>query len=132
MASIYTRIMNGDIPGTFVHRDDLCVAILDINPINVGHVLVIPVMEVDHWLDLPAEVTTHLLAVARRIGQAQLAAFSPARIGLMIAGFEVPHTHVHVIPMDTMEHISFASARPGDAQEREAAAVKIRDALAEL
>lgn len=132
MATIYTLIMNGDIPGTFVHRDETCVAILDINPINTGHVLVIPVQEVDHWLDLDPDVTAHLMAVARRIGLAQQAAFNPARVGMMIAGFEVPHTHIHVIPMDSMDHISFASARPGDADEREAAAEKIRAALAEL
>lgn len=110
MASVFTMIINGDLPGHFVWRDDTAVAFLSINPINTGHTLVVPVAEVDHWIDLPAETNAYLMDVARAIAKVQQAVFEPARIGLMIAGFEVPHTHVHVIPMDSMAHLSFANA----------------------
>ena len=110
MATIFTRIINGEIPGSFVWRDDQCVAFMSINPINHGHTLVVPIVEVDHWLDLPVELAGHLMAVAHRIGQAQMRALRPSRVGLIIAGLEVPHTHLHVIPMDTIAHLDFANA----------------------
>jgi histidine triad (HIT) family protein len=83
---------------------------MSINPINRGHVLVVPIAELDHWIDLEPPLAQHLMSVSRTIGRAQQAAFSPERIGLMIAGFEVPHVHIHVIPMDSMAHLSFANA----------------------
>lgn len=110
MTTIFTRIIRGELPGTFVWRDERAVAFLSINPINRGHTLVVPVQEVDHWIDLPPDLCAHLMTVAHVIGQAQQAAFAPQRIGLMIAGFEVPHVHVHVIPMEGMHHLSFANA----------------------
>jgi histidine triad (HIT) family protein len=110
MPTIFTRIIDGDIPGTFVWRDQTCVAFMSINPINTGHVLVVPIAEVDHWIDLPPVDAAHLMTVSQAIGQAQQRAFGCARVGLIIAGFEVPHTHVHVIPMEGMHHLSFANA----------------------
>ena len=110
MPTIFTRVINGDIPGTFVWRDDQCVAFMSINPINRGHVLVVPRAELDHWIDLEPRLTEHLMVVAQVIGRAQQAAFSPARVGLIIAGFEVPHVHIHVIPMESMAHLAFANA----------------------
>ncbi|MCB0954647.1 MAG: HIT family protein, partial [Ilumatobacter sp.] len=98
MATIFTRIINGEIPGTFVHRDDRCVAFLSINPLAHGHTLVVPIEEFDHWIDMPADLTSHLFEVSRRIGVAQQAAFNPERVGVIVAGYEVPHTHIHVIP----------------------------------
>jgi len=128
--TIFTRIMNGEIPGRIVWRDDTCVAMVDIRPLNRGHVLVIPVAEVDRWTDLPAEVAAHCTTVAHAIGRAQMAALSPARIGLMIAGFEVPHTHLHVVPIDHMGHLDFAGADPDVAPEDlDAVAELLRDAL---
>jgi len=110
MASIFTRIIEGDLPGHFLWRDDECVAFLSINPHQPGHVLVVPVAEVDHWVDLPPATAAHLMRVAHYIGAAQLAEFTPPRIGLMIAGFEVPHTHVHVLPMFGIRDLDFANA----------------------
>ena len=112
MSTIFTRIINGEIPGIFVHRDDLCVAFLDIRPLAHGHVLVVPIAEVDHWIDLPAGLSSHLFAVAQRIGIAQQQAFACERVGLIIAGYEVPHTHLHVIPTTHMGQLNFASATP--------------------
>ncbi len=110
MASVFTKILDGEFPGHFVTRDDVAAAFLSINPITEGHTLVVPVAEVDHWLDLPTETNQHLMAMAQRIGVAQQRVFAPERIGLMIAGFEVPHVHVHVLAMATMADMDFANA----------------------
>jgi histidine triad (HIT) family protein len=108
--TIFTRIIDGEIPGRFVWSDEICVAFMDVRPLNRGHVLVVPRMEVDHWIDLPEEIAGHLMSVARRVGAAQQAVLRPARIGLVVAGFEVPHTHLHVVPIDHMGHLDFANA----------------------
>jgi diadenosine tetraphosphate (Ap4A) HIT family hydrolase len=110
MTTIFTRIIEGDIPGTFVHRDDRCVAFLSINPLAPGHTLVVPIAEVDHWVDLDPDLAAHLFAVAHRIGRAQQAAFSCDRVGLIIAGYEVPHTHLHVVPTQHMGQFDFRNA----------------------
>lgn len=91
-------------------EDEICVAFLDVRPLAPGHILVIPRVEVDQWTDLETAVATHLMEVAQAIGRAQMTVFSPGRIGLMIAGFEVPHTHVHVVPINTMDDLDFANA----------------------
>ena len=93
-----------------LHEDDVCISFLDVRPLGPGHALVVPRAEVDQWTDLDAETAAHLMGVAHRVGQAQKAVFSPARIGLMIAGFEVPHTHLHVVPMNSMAQLDFANA----------------------
>ncbi|MFZ4515521.1 MAG: HIT family protein [Acidimicrobiia bacterium] len=130
MTTIFTRIINGEIPGTFVWRDETCVAIMTKDPIQPGHTLVIPIAEVDHWTDLDATTAAHLMQVAQQIGQAQMRAFTPTRVGLMIAGLEVPHVHLHVIPMNTMAHLSFANAVvDADPTGIQAAADKIRLSL---
>ena len=111
MPSIFTRIIDGEIPGRFVWRDEVCVAFMDVRPLNRGHVLVVPRAEVDHWVDLDADTLAHLMAMAHRVAEAQRAAgLAPDRVGLMIAGFEVPHVHVHVVPISTMAHLDFAHA----------------------
>jgi histidine triad (HIT) family protein len=110
MATIFTRIIAGEIPGTFVHRDDTCVAFMSINPLAPGHTLVAPIAEVDHWVDLDPELAAHLFSVAHRIGRAQQSAFSCDRVGLIIAGYEVPHTHLHLIPTQHMGQFDFRNA----------------------
>jgi diadenosine tetraphosphate (Ap4A) HIT family hydrolase len=110
MASIFTRIIDGELPGRFVWSDDHAVAMLDIRPLHAGHVLVIPRAEVDHWIDLEPELNAHLMTIAAHIGRAQVAVVPCARIGLLIAGFEVPHTHLHVIPVDAMGDFDFSRA----------------------
>ena len=110
MATIFTRIIAGEIPSRMVWEDDLCVAFLDVRPLAAGHCLVVPRAEVDQWTDLDPDVAAHLTTVAHAIGQAQKAEFTPARVGLMIAGFEVPHVHMHVIPIESMAQLDFANA----------------------
>ncbi|MFP5576946.1 MAG: HIT family protein [Acidimicrobiia bacterium] len=111
MATVFTKIIQGELPGRFIWRDDRCVAFLSINPLRHGHALVVPVEEVDHWLDLDPASNAHLMEVSQRIGQAQMAAFSPTRVGLMIAGLEVPHVHLHVVPIDGVHDMDFANAQ---------------------
>jgi len=110
MASIFTRIIQGEIPGRILHEDEQCFAMLDIRPLHPGHTLVIPKAEVDEWTDLDPAVAAHLMTVAHRIGAAQKASIECERVGLMIAGFEVPHTHVHVIPLQSMANLDFGNA----------------------
>lgn len=130
MATIFTRIIDGELPGRFVWRDEHCVAFLSINPLREGHTLVVPRVEVDHWVDLDPGTTAHLMLVARSIGEAQMDAFAPTRIGLMIAGLEVPHTHLHVVPMDGVHDLDFDNAATdADPDALDAAAERIRVAL---
>ena len=130
MPSVFSMIIAGDLPGRFVWRDDRCVGFLSINPLAQGHTLVVPIAEVDHWLDLDIDTNAHLISVAHHIGAAQQAAFSPARVGLVIAGFEVPHTHLHVVPMAGMHNLDFANADPNpDAGAMDRARDAIVDAL---
>ncbi len=112
MASIFSRIIAGEIPGRIVWDDDVCVVMVDIRPLHTGHCLVIPRAEVDHWVDLDEATATHLMVVARHVGRAQQAAFPCERIGMLVAGYEVPHTHVHVMPTDSMADFDFRNADP--------------------
>lgn len=130
MATLFTRILDGELPGRFVWRDDRCAAFLTIAPIAPGHALVVPVLEVDHWLDLPDDVAAHLMVVAQAVGRAQMAAFRPNRVGMIIAGLEVPHTHLHVLPIETEADLDFAKADHAASPESlDAAAEALRSAL---
>src|SRR5262245_55600259 len=132
MPTLFTRIIDGEIPGTFVWQDDQCVAFLSINPITKGHALVVPRAEVDHWIDAPDELCRHLMSVTRTIGRAQQRAFDCERVAVIIAGYEVPHTHVHVFPTTAMAQISFANAALSVSQdELDDAAARIRTGLAD-
>ena len=125
MASIFTRIITGGIPGRLI-----CVAMVDIRPLNRGHVLVIPIAEVDRWTDLPPDTAAHCTRVAHAVGRAQMQSFAPDRIGLMIAGFEVPHTHLHVVPLDHMGHLDFGQAdADADPSDLDDVAEELRAAL---
>ena len=110
MTTVFTMIINGDIPGTFVWRDEQCVAFMSINPITAGHVLVVPIEEIDHWIDASPELNAHMFDVSRTIAQAQQRAFGCAKVGMIIAGYEVPHAHIHLIPTNEMSELSFAHA----------------------
>jgi histidine triad (HIT) family protein len=112
MTSVFTKILDGEIPGRFVYRDDISAAFLTIAPITPGHTLVVPVAEVDHWIDLDDDTAAHLMLVAKRVAAAQQRVFQPRRVGLMIAGMEVPHTHLHVLPIGRESDLDFAKARP--------------------
>lgn len=126
MATVFTRIIDGDLPGRFVYRDDRCVAFLSIEPLSPGHTLVVPIEEVDHWLDLDPELAAHLMVVAQKVGKAIDATFSPNRVGLMIVGLDVPHVHIHVSPIDGPGDLDFATAdRDADPEDLD----RVRDRL---
>ena len=109
MASVFSMIINGDLPGRFVWRDDTAVVFLTINPVAPGHVLVVPREEVDHWEQIDTPTFTHLSDVSQKIGRAVCTAFDTERAGVIIAGLEVPHLHVHVFPARNLSDFGFAN-----------------------
>ena len=132
MSTIFTKIIEGEIPGRFVWKDEHCVAFLDIMPLSEGHLLLVPRAEVDRWPDLPAELAAHLFAVAHKISGALDQAFDKDRVALMIAGFDLPHTHIHLFPVVSMADYDPANAKKdATAEELDAAAEKVRAALRE-
>ena len=133
MASVFTRIIAGELPARFVWRDDRCVAFLSNRPLRPGHTLVVPRVEVDHWLDLDTGLLAHLVATAQVIGRAQMTGFQPARIGLMLAGLEVPHVHFHVVPIRGVNDLDFGNQDPNpDPAMMDRAAETLRAHLREL
>ena len=133
MPSVFTKIIQGDLPGRFVWNDEQCVAFLSIHPIRPGHTLVVPRLEVDHWIELDSRLNAHLITVAQSLGRAIHRAFTPRRVGVMLAGLEVPHVHYHLVPINHEGDLNFANAdtkaRPEDL---DAAAASIRSALEQL
>lgn len=133
MPTIFTKIIEGDIPGTFVWRDDECVAFMSINPLRDGHVLVVPRAEIDHWLDCPSDLRDHLMGVSQAIGRAIQKIHNPVKVGLMIAGLEVPHLHIHVVPIDGVRDLDFANAASSvDREVLQEQAESIRDLLTSM
>ena len=130
MATLFTRIIEGELPGTFVWRDPECTGFLSINPVQAGHTLVVPVAEVDHWIDLDPALACHLTAVAQTIARAQQQVYDPMKVGLLIAGLEVAHTHLHVIPIMRGEaDLHLDRATTATPEQLEAEAAKLRAAL---
>ena len=133
MASIFTRIIAGELPARFVWKDDLCVVFLSIRPLRPGHALVVPRAEVDHWLDLEPKLLAHLAETAQSIGKAQMAGFKPERIGVLVAGLEVPHCHIHVVPINRVHDLDFGNQDPSpDPAMMDDAAETIRRELRKL
>jgi histidine triad (HIT) family protein len=131
--TIFTRIINGELPGRVVWRDGQCVAFTSIHPLRPGHTLVVSRAEVDHWLDLDAGLAAHLMTVAQALGKAITMAFKPVKVGLMIAGLEVPHVHLHVVPITSVHDLDFANQDVNaKAADLDRAAVQIRQALRAL
>jgi diadenosine tetraphosphate (Ap4A) HIT family hydrolase len=110
MASVFTRIMNAELPGHMPYVDERCVVLMSINPIAPGHCLVIPREETDQWTDLDPDIAAHLMLVAHRLGGILRTEFPCDRVGLIIAGFEVAHCHLHVIPTRSMADLDFTNA----------------------
>jgi diadenosine tetraphosphate (Ap4A) HIT family hydrolase len=129
-STLFSQIINGEIPGTFVYRDDLCVAFMTINPITTGHLLLVPISEFDEWTDLPELLIAHMFVVAKNIGKAQKSVFDCERVALIIAGYEIPHCHLHLIPTNSMADLSFENAEiKNDRRELEESASLIINEL---
>jgi len=130
MSSVFTKILEGQLPGRFVYRDDRCAAFLTIEPLSPGHTLVVPNMEVEHWIDLDPTLASHLMGVAQQVGAAIDAVFKPEKVGLMIAGLEVPHVHLHLTPINSVHDLDFDNVdRSPDPADLDRAAEAITEAL---
>ena len=129
-SSMFTQIIRGDLPARFVWKDEQVVAFLTKAPISPGHTLVVPREEIDHWIDLEPELLEHLMRVSQQVAKAIQSAFNPVKVGLMIAGIEVRHVHVHLTPANGLGDLSFDRQDPNpDPTALDAAAEQIRTAL---
>jgi len=130
MASIFTKIIQRDIPGHIVAEDDFCLAFLDIEPLVEGHVLVVPKKEVDYIFDLDDELLAKLNVFAKKVANGIDKAIPCQRVGVAVIGLEVPHAHIHLIPMNSMRDMNFNSPKMNFTQDELAAtAEKIRTAI---
>lgn len=130
MSTLFTKILNGDIPGRFVWREDDVAAFLTTGPLADGHTLVVPAEEVDRWTDASPKTLARVMEVARRIGAVQVEIFGSRRAGLIVAGYEINHLHVHVWPSNSMADFDFASADQNpDPDVLDANADKLREGL---
>ncbi|MBU8810893.1 HIT family protein [Mycolicibacterium goodii] len=133
MATVFTKIINGELPGRFVYEDDDIVAFLTIEPMTQGHTLVVPRAELDNWQDIEPAVFNRVMEVSQLIGKAVCRAFDTERSGLIIAGLEVPHLHVHVFPARNLSDFGFANVdRNPSPESLDEAQAKIKSALADL
>jgi len=108
MASIFTKIVNGEIPAYKIAEDDRFLAFLDINPLTKGHTLVIPKQETDYLFDLDADLYADMQRFAHKIAKALKPAMQTKRVGVAVIGFEVPHAHLHLIPINGMSEMNFS------------------------
>ena len=129
MSSLFTRIRQGELPGHIVWDDDLCFAILTLKPIREGHLLVIPREEVDHWYDMDAALNAHVFGVARLLSQTMKRLFPCEKVGMMIAGLEVRHAHLHLIPITAIADLNFSHAQDRDDALQAETAFTLRSAL---
>jgi diadenosine tetraphosphate (Ap4A) HIT family hydrolase len=130
MTTVFTRIVRGELAAQFVWSDERAVAFLAANPLGPGHTLVVPRAEVDQWVDAAPDLLGHLTAVAQAVGAALRTVWAPPRVGLMVAGFEVPHLHLHVFPAANMAAFDFANAATSvDPARQEGYARALRAAL---
>jgi len=111
MASIFTKIINREIPANIVAEDDNYIAFLDINPLKEGHTLVVPKQEVDYVFDLDHQTLAGLFSFSKRVAKAIESVVECDRIGVTVMGLEVPHAHVHLIPINTMDDMNFANMK---------------------
>jgi histidine triad (HIT) family protein len=107
MATIFTKIIRGEIPSYKVAEDENYYAFLDINPLKPGHTLVVPKLEIDYIFDLPVDQLAGMMVFSQKVAAAIKSAFPCNRIGIAVLGLEVPHAHIHLVPMDSMQDINF-------------------------
>lgn len=130
MPSVFTKIINGELPGRFVYRDEDVVAFLTIAPVRPGHTLVVPVQEIDSWLEIPDGLRDRLFAVSQQVGAAIDRAFRPKKVAMLLLGLEVPHAHVHLLPIDSEAQVDFSKAdSSADPAALDEAAERIRAEL---
>lgn len=129
MASLFTRIVRGEVPCHKVGEDDRFLAFLDIAPLREGHTLVVPKLEVDRFFDLPADLLAGIMPFAQGVARRIQRVVPCDRIGVSVIGLEVPHVHVHLVPLDRMSDMDFTRPKLELSQEELAAiAERIRNA----
>lgn len=111
MASIFTKIVNGEIPAYKIAEDDKFLAFLDINPLAEGHTLVIPKQEIDYIFDIPDNTLSEMMVFAKRVAKAIEKTIPCKRIGIAVVGLEVPHAHIHLIPINNVSDVNFANPK---------------------
>lgn len=117
MASIFTRIINREIPGYIIAEDENYIAFLDISPLILGHTLVVPKKEVDYIFELENEALAGLMVFAKKVAIAVKKAVPCKRIGVSVIGLEVPHTHVHLVPMNSADDVNFTRSKLSPSKE---------------
>ncbi|SPT52540.1 purine nucleoside phosphoramidase [Actinomyces bovis] len=129
--SVFTKIIAGEIPGRFVWADEVCVSFATIEPQTAGHVLVVPRAEVESLIDADESTVAHLAVVSQRIAATQLRVFEAVRPGLMVVGLDVPHLHIHVLPLHSSADVALSAARAVPGKELDAAMERLRAGLVE-
>jgi histidine triad (HIT) family protein len=133
MPSIFSRIVNGEIPSWKVAESELFMAFLDVNPLAKGHTLIVPKVETDYFFDLSDEEITSIMLFSKKVASAMRSTLPCLRIGMSVIGLEVPHAHIHLVPLNNMGDINFSSPRLNlSAEEMEAIAASISSAYAKL
>lgn len=132
MASVFTKIISGELPCFKIYEDEKIISFLSIEPVNLGHTLVVTKQEINHWTEVPPETYAHLHQVSQKIGQAILKAAGSPRVGQMVAGFEVPHYHLHLIPAWSIPDLDFKKAQRRSETEMKEIQEKIVKHLKEL
>jgi len=127
--TLFTRIVHGEIPCHKICEDERFLAFLDIRPINPGHTLVIPKKEIDYFFDLDDALMGSIMVYAKKVAHAIKKTVECRRVGVMVAGIEVPHAHVHLVPIQSVGDLNFANAKPADNKELAHMAEKIRKNL---
>jgi len=133
MPSIFSRIINGEIPAWKVAESERFLAFLDVNPLAKGHTLIVPKIETNYFFDLSDEEITSIMLFSKKVASAMRSTLPCLRIGMSVIGLEVPHAHVHLVPLNNMGDINFSNSRLNlSAEEMEAIAASIRSAYDKL
>jgi len=133
MPSIFSRIINGEIPAWKVAESERFLAFLDVNPIAKGHTLIVPKVETDYFFDLSDEEITSIMLFSKKVASAMRSTLPCLRIGMSVIGLEVPHAHIHLVPLNSMGDINFSNSRLNlSVEEMEAMAASIRSAYDKL
>lgn len=130
MPSLFTKIINREIPGYIITEDDDCIAFLDINPLAFGHTLVVPKKEVDYIFDLESEMLASLMDFSKKVANGLEKAVPCKRIGVAVIGLEVPHAHIHLVPLNSVGDINFSKPKLSfPPEEMESLIEKIKENL---
>ncbi|MDQ3394573.1 MAG: HIT family protein [Bacteroidota bacterium] len=118
MASVFTKIINKEIPGQIIAEDERFIAFLDINPLVMGHCLVVPKKEIDYIFDLEDEMLAELIVFSKQVAKAIKEAIPCIRVGIAVIGLEVPHTHIHLVPLNSLGDINFNKPKLNPPKEK--------------